>query len=106
MDLHEQDDLRGFLVSLFGNQAQAWPMSDKMFNLTFELLAESASCSSLMDLVPRPFPIGGQPISWLKKEIRSAFLRSLKNDSSHYVVCIRAAALQKVREFQLAAMGV
>ena len=68
MDLHEQDDLRVFLVTLFGNRANSWPMSEKMFDLTFELIAESSGCSNAMDLVPRPLPLGGSPTNGLKKK--------------------------------------
>ena len=34
MDLHEKDDLRAFLILLFGSQVNGWPMNDQMFNLT------------------------------------------------------------------------
>ena len=88
MDIHEQDDLRAFLTSLFGRQVQGWPMNENMFNLTFELVAESSACSSAMDLVPRPMPLGGQPIKWLKKQVREMFLRELKDRKENYVAAL------------------
>lgn len=106
MDLHEQDDLRAFLVYLFKEKANGWPMNDQIFNVTYELVSESAQCSSAMDYVPRPMPPGREPIKWLTKEVRGIFLRNLKDNKEHYVICLRAAAYRMVRNFELAAQGV
>jgi len=106
MDLYERENLQDFLVSLFGNQAQSWPMNEKVFNLTFELVAESTACSSAMDVVPRPLPYGANPFTWLKKQVRGAFIRRLNENKEQYVVCLRAAAVRMVRRFQMAAQGI
>jgi len=106
MDLYDRDNLKAFLVTLFGNQANNWPMSEKMFNLTFELVSESSACSSAMAFVPRPIPYGQTPFKWLAKEVRSKFLKRLKNDKEHYVICLKAAAYRMVGKFQMASQGV
>ncbi len=106
MDLHERDDLRAFLVALFGNMASGWPMTEQMFNLTYELVSESASCSKAMDYVPRPLPPGREPFKWLTKEVRGVFLRQLKQDKDHYALCLSAAAYRMSTRFQMAAQGV
>ncbi|NOZ51967.1 MAG: hypothetical protein GXP08_02305 [Gammaproteobacteria bacterium] len=105
MDLHEQDDLRAFLVSLFKDKASKWPMNDKIFNLAYELITESTGCSSAMDYVPKPIPLGREPITWLTKEVRSIFLRNLKDNRHHYATCLKAAAYRMARTFDLAAQG-
>ena len=106
MDLYESDDLRVFLVSLFGNQANNWPMTESIFDLTFELVSESGDCSGAMDLVPRPIPFGKQPFKWMSKELRGAFLRDLKENKEQYVICLKAAAYRMAGQFRLASQGV
>ena len=106
LDMHEQQDLKEFLVALFGRQAQGWPMNEGIFNLTYELIQESGTCSDLMDLVPRPHGYFSNPISWMKKQARETFLRVLKDRKDHYVVCVKSAAIKMVRRFQMAAVGV
>ncbi len=106
LDTHEQQDLKEFLVALFGNQAQGWPMNEGVFNLTYELVQESSSCSDLMDLVPSPHAYFSNPMSWMKKQAREIFLRALKDRKDHYVICLKASAVKMVRQFQMAAAGV
>lgn len=106
MDLHESDDLRAFLVSLFGNQANNWPMSEGIFNLTFELVSESGQCSGAMDVVPRPLPYGKAPFKWMSKELRGMFLRNLKENKEQYVTCLKAAAYRMAHQFHMAAQGI
>ncbi|OUS25995.1 hypothetical protein A9Q99_19655 [Gammaproteobacteria bacterium 45_16_T64] len=106
MDLYEKQDLQEFLVFLFGKQAKNWPMNEGIFNLTYELVEESSSCSSAMDYVPRPVPYGTNPFKWLTKQAREAFVRELKDNKEQYVVCLRAAAVRMVRRFQMESMGV
>ena len=106
MDLHDQDDLKEFLVSLFGKQANNWPMNEAIFNLTYKLIEESSSCSGAMDIVPQPMPYGANPFSWLQSQVRSAFIRTIKDNKQQYVICLKAASVRMVRDFQMAAMGV
>ncbi len=105
MDLHEKDNLRAFLVVLFKEKAIGWPMNHKMFNLTYELISESSACSNAMDYVPRPMPLGQQPIKWISKEVRSMFLRNLKNNKNHYAICLKGVAYRMTRRFDAAAQG-
>jgi len=106
MDLYERQDLQDFLVSLFGKQARGWYINEKIFNLTYELVAESSSCSSMMDFVPRPMPPGASAIKYLTKQAREMFIRSIKQSNKQYIVCLKYTAYQMVRKFQLASTGV
>lgn len=105
MDLYERDDLKEFLVMLFGEQANNWPMTEGMFNLTFKLVSESGSCTRAMSLVPHPVPPTGKPYQWLSKHIRGLFLRELKDNKKQYVICLRGAAFQMATEFRMAVSG-
>ena len=105
MDLYERQDLKDFLVSLFGSKANQWRMNEGIFNLTYELVAESGLCSGMMDFVPRPMPYGVSPMRYLKKELRGVFLRSISKNKNQYVICTKAAAIKMVSRFQEAAMG-
>lgn len=71
MEQSEKDDLRAFLATLYGQQANSWPMSERMFNITYRMLNESEGCSDAMDHVPRPLPPGSQPIRWITKRSAS-----------------------------------
>ena len=42
---------------------------DRMFELAFELLKASGSCSDLMDLVPRPYALGSSQLSGYQKKL-------------------------------------
>lgn len=106
MDLYEREDLKAFLVSLFGSQVNSWTMNDEIFNLTYELVAASSACSDAMDYVPRPMAPGKEPIKWITKEARSMFLRVLKDRKEHYVACLKSAAYNMKSEFIFAAQGV
>ncbi|PIE41163.1 MAG: hypothetical protein CSA49_04855 [Gammaproteobacteria bacterium] len=106
MDLYEQQDLREFLVSLYGPQARRWPMTDRMFNLTYELVSESSACSDAMDYVTRPLQPGMDPIKWITKQAREMFLRALKERKEHYVICLKAAAYTMKFRFDEASMGI
>jgi len=105
MDLYERQDLKDFLVKLFGNKVNGWNMNEGVFNLTYELVAESGLCSGMMDFVPRPMPYGVSPMRYLKKELRGIFLRSISKNKDQYIICIRAAAFKMTTRFQEAAMG-
>ena len=58
-----------------------------------------------MDYVPRPLPPGREPIKWLTKQAREAFLRGLKEGKEQYVVCLKAAAYSMKFKFVEASMG-
>lgn len=105
MNLHERQDLKDFLSSLYGQQVNKWPMNEQMFNLTYELVALSGLCSGAMDFVPRPMPYGISPMSYLKKELRGIFLRSISKNKKQYIVCIGGAASRMSNKFKEAALG-
>ena len=106
LDVTEKKNLKLFLSGLFGPQVRAWAMNDKMFNLTYELLSESAKCSNSMDLVPRPIPLGASPIRYLTKQVRGLFLRKLKDNKQHYIVCVKTTAVRMKTKFLMAANGI
>jgi hypothetical protein len=101
----EKYNLRIFLVTIYGPQANYWPLNDEMFNLTYKLLSESKKCSDVMDLVPRPMPIGANPAKWLAKEVRSMILRKIKERKGHYAICVKSTSLRMKTEFNLKAAG-
>ena len=101
----EQDVLRAFLASVFGNQANSWPMNDGVFNETYKMLQESRKCSDLMDLVPRPMGVGSAPVKYVKKSVRSILLRKLKNSKNHYKVCVSVSSAKAKSKITMAALG-
>ncbi len=105
MDLHERQDLKSFLVALYGPQANGWPMNEKIFDLTYELVALSGRCSGVMDFVPRPMPYGINPMRYLKKELREMFLRAISKNKDQYIVCVKGAAGGMSTKFKEAALG-
>jgi hypothetical protein len=54
MDINDRENLREFIIELYGPQARSWPMNETVFNIIYNMLKESSGCSDLMDLVPRP----------------------------------------------------
>jgi hypothetical protein len=106
MDVRDRENLQDFLVEVFGAKARRWTMTDRMFELTFELLKASGSCSDLMDLVPRPYALGKQPIKWLTKEVRGVILRKLKERQRHYSSCLKTAAWHSAHKFEMASQGI
>jgi len=106
MNLYEREDLQDFLVSLYGPQANGWPMNEKIFNLTYELVAESGQCSGMMDFVPRPMPVGASPFRYLAKELRGIFLRTIRQNKKQYIACIKIISLKMATRFQEAARGI
>ncbi len=105
MDMQERDDLRAFLLGLYGAQVNSWNMSDEVFNIAFKMVRESSSCSDAMDLVPRPLPVGVAPINWLKGQARKAFLRQLKNRKEYYVSCLNYIKLHYRTHITMAGRG-
>jgi hypothetical protein len=105
LNMQEQKDLKVFLANIFGAQVNRWPMNGKMFNLTYEMLAESSKCSSAMDFVPRPMPIGASPIKWLTKQAKDVFLRQLRSNKDHYTICVKATSLKMKTKFHMVASG-
>ena len=106
MDLYERQDLKDFLVELYGNKANGWPMNEQIFNLTYELVVESGLCSGMMDLVPRPMPPGVSAMKYLAKQARGIFLRMISQNKQQYVVCVNQVARNMASRFIEAALGV
>lgn len=105
MDLHERQDLKDFLVTLYGSKASRWPMNEQIFNLTYKLVAESGLCSGMMDFVPRPIPPGASAMKYLAKQLRETFLRTIAQNKNQYIVCTKIVALKMVNKFEEAATG-
>jgi len=105
MDLSEKELLKEFLVSLYGNQANNWNMSEEVFNITYKMIEGASSCSDAMDLVPRPHALGKAPIQYLKKEIRKNFIRELKDRKEYYKACLGLTALRYKSPIEIATLG-
>lgn len=106
LDLVERQDLKAFLLKVYGPQVNSWPMNDRIFDLTYTMVSESSKCSDLMDLVPRPIAVGQSPIRYLTKQARALILRRLKQREQHYAVCVSTAALRMKIKFQMATSGI
>lgn len=101
----EKQDLRTFLSTVYGPQANSWNINASVFNQTYKMLHESRKCSDLMDLVPRPMAPGQAPIKYIAKNVRGILLRKLKDNKQHYKVCIGTSALKAKTKIHMAAMG-
>jgi len=106
MDLYERDDLKEFLIELFGSKARGWPMNEQMFNLTYELVIESNRCSGMMDFVPRPMPPGVSAMRYLADQARGIFLRTIRQNKKQYVSCVKQVSRNMATQFLEAAYGV
>lgn len=105
LDMADQGVLRSFLIKLYGSQVNKWPMNEKMFHTTYQLLDVSSKCSDLMDLVPRPYAPGKSAMKYLTKQARSVLLRQLKAREQHYLSCVRTAAFSLKYRFMEVASG-
>ncbi|PSU34051.1 hypothetical protein [Photobacterium lutimaris] len=105
LTVNEKHELKAYLTQLWGAEAQLWPMNEQLFDVTYLMLQDSKKCSDLMELVPRPMPVGANPSSWLTKEVRKAIIRKLKDDKQYYFICVQARKLQWKTRFLEAANG-
>lgn len=105
MNLYERQDLKDFLVPLYGERVKSWHMNEQLFNLTYELVAESGLCSGMMDFVPRTMPYGVSSMRYLAKEIRGIFLRTISQNKKQYIACIKGVAIKMRSQFDEAARG-
>lgn len=63
-------------------------------------------CSEAMRHVPEPLAPGKAPFKWLKKEVRSKFLKTPQENKEQYVICLHGAAYNMALEFKMATQGV
>jgi hypothetical protein len=105
VDLYNKSDLKEFLVSVFGVQAQSWNMNEEVFNLTHEFVRKTGKCSSAIDTVPNPMGPGQSAYSYLSSLARGYFLKYINQNKEQYVICTTSIARDMVRRFQLASMG-
>ncbi len=101
----EKQNLKLFLVNVYGQQANSWDITDEVFNLTYKMLSESGKCSDVMDLVPRPISVGQNPAKWLTKQVRSMIIRKIKDRKGHYAVCVKTSALKMKTSFLMLDAG-
>lgn len=106
LDIIEVEQLKSFLVELFGDKANHWNMSSEIFDLTYELISESSECTDAMRWVPHPHPLGSSPIRWMSKEIRRKFIQALKDNKEHYKTCLSTAAYRMATKFEMASQGI
>lgn len=64
LDIADQEVLRSFLIKLYGSQVNKWPMNEKMFDTTYQLLDESSKCSDMYLLKIRGDTTGFDPFNW------------------------------------------
>ncbi len=80
-------------------------MNDEIFDLTYLLLQKSRKCSDLMNLVPRPLLPGQSASKFLTRQVRSVFLKQLKENKEHYKICVTVVKWGMKRDFTLKANG-
>ena len=101
----EKDQMRTILSKWYGAQVREWSMTEKVYLELVEIIQKSRECTEAMDFVPRPL-IVGNPLGWLKKEIRNAVLRFLTEKSNeYYVSCMYAVALGRKTAIWMASRG-
>lgn len=105
MDVNDRDNLKEFLIELYGPQARQWSMNQNVLNIVYKMIGDSQGCSDLMDLVPRPHALGKAPIKYLTKEIRSSILRKLKKRKEYYKSCMNMVAVNYKTHIHMAAIG-
>lgn len=105
MELWEREALREFLVEVYGPSAQQWPMNEKVFNLTYQMILDANECSEIIDLVPRPMPPGAQPLKWITKQVRQMLFRAMKEKKVRLKACTSTIAAYRKPAIGIAAMG-
>lgn len=105
MDINDRENLKEFLVELYGAQAKQWSINESVFNLVNKMINESSACSDLMDNVPRPHALGKAPIKYITKEIRSTIIRKLKDRKEHYSACMQVVAVHYKSQVHMSAIG-
>lgn len=106
MDINDRDNLKEFLIELYGNQAKRWAINENVFQIVHKMINESSACTDLMDLVPRPHALGKAPIKYLTKEVRSSVIRKLKERKQHYKSCMQMVAIHYKNPIHMAAIGI
>jgi hypothetical protein len=101
----ETKEMQRILEPFYGPQVRTWMITTKHYELLGTMIDESKTCTKGMHLVPRPYDLGN-PLNWLRKQVRDAVRRTLLTEESKvYVVCMRAAALQLATPFREASLG-
>jgi hypothetical protein len=106
MDINDRDNLKEFLVELYGPQARRWSMNENVFKIVYKMINESSACSDLMDLVPRPHALGKAPIKYITKEIRTSVIRKLKARKEHYKSCMQVVAASYKTQIHMTSIGI
>lgn len=91
MDLYLEENTRTILVKLYGNEARAWEINDRVVNVVFEMLQQGGVCTRLVEYVPKPYNPFSNPLKALGKQaIKGLFKKAADNDIS--LVCMKGIA--------------
>ena len=108
MSTLNQDDkirIRAILVNFYGNQANNWNITERVYLELVKIIQKSGQCTTAMHFVPRPFLLGN-PINWLRKEIIKSVLRFLTTDENkYYVLCMKGIAYGHKHRIVMAVNG-
>ncbi len=88
ISINDQHELQKYLYRLYGEESTNWKINDQVFDVVFFMVRESRKCSDLMDLIPRPMPVGANPSTWLTSEVRSAIIRAISDEKQLYHTCV------------------
>ena len=103
---HDEREHIAAVINYFWGQGTVSPhaVNDAAATVVYEALDEAQSCSSSMDLVPRP--TSGKPgLSYIIKQVAKIGKRIAEGDTSVYEVCRLQVARNYRSEIQFALMG-
>ncbi|MFV0663351.1 hypothetical protein [Denitromonas sp.] len=101
----ETAEMRSVLAKFYGPVASSWNITYGTYEVLGRMITESEECTKAMHLVPRPWNLA-TPVKWAQRQVRQAILRYLATpEGQHYVMCMKIAARNFRREFDMASQG-
>ena len=101
----EARELRDVLEKFYGPVVRTWTINYGMYEVLGRLITESQQCTRAMHLVPRPWDLAA-PAKWAQRQMRQAIVRHFKTpEGQHYLTCMKFAANNYRREFDMATHG-
>lgn len=104
MELSESEiaDLRIILNDWYGPSTVAhWNLNVRVLNTFSQAVSELQSCSTAMNLVPRPM---ARPDGYIRRQLPS-IARRARNSDAQYLICRDAARHRYRTQFELAGRG-
>ena len=101
----EVREMREVLGKFYGPVVHTWTINYGMYEVLGRLITESRQCTRAMHLVPRQWDLSN-PAKWAQRQVRHTIVRYLKTpENLHYLICMKTAANNYRREFDMAKHG-